>query len=350
MNLISTPETKQTVSNLECRVCQKIANKKYSEKIEKERLSHFSEDKQAKIVKVCSKCGLEKNLTDFYKDKSKIDGFRTVCKICSDKQKKAYIENNRAIIFERRKKFREKNKEKLNENQKKYYEENKDILLEYGKEYRQANRNTLSEKTKEYRKRNADKIRRQRKEFRNRNKGVLRVTAKKYYEGAVPFDTFAPHLTVDEEPIADNDGKLLARCTYCGRHFYPTRGSVKARIEALKGMKGGGAYEARLYCSDNCKRTCPTYRKQLWPAGYKPSTSREVQPELRQMRLEIDDYECQKCGKTIDEAELHCHHYTGTMQNPIESADVDNTITVCKECHKWVHTQEGCRYFELRCT
>ena len=80
-----------------------------------------------------------------------------------------------------------------------------------------------------------------------------------------------------------------------------------------------------------------------------PVTSREVQPELRQMRLEKDDYTCQKCHRTIDEAELHCHHITGVEQNPIESADLDNCITLCKKCHKWAHTQKGCRYFELMC-
>jgi hypothetical protein len=54
-------------------------------------------------------------------------------------------------------------------------------------------------------------------------------------------------------------------------------------------------------------------------------------------------------GKTIDDAQLHCHHIEGVEKNPIESADLDNTITLCKKCHKWAHTQEGCRYFELRC-
>jgi len=40
------------------------------------------------------------------------------------------------------------------------------------------------------------------------------------------------------------------------------------------------------------------------------------------MRLEMDDYVCQKCGMTIDETELHCHHIEGVMKNPIESADL----------------------------
>jgi len=42
-----------------------------------------------------------------------------------------------------------------------------------------------------------------------------------------------------------------------------------------------------------------------------------------QMRLECDGYICQKCHRTIDESELHCHHITGVEQNPIESADIE---------------------------
>ena len=169
-------------------------------------------------------------------------------------------------------------------------------------------------------------------------------------KSALSFDTYVDQIEFAEEVrrSPDDNAILEVRCTYCGRWFGPSYQQVTQRIRVLYGQKGA-AGESRLYCSQNCKKSCPTFRKISWPEGYKPATSREVQPQLRQMRLEIDDYTCQKCGKTIDEAELHCHHYTGTMQNPIESADLDNTITVCKKCHKWVHTQEGCRYFELRC-
>jgi hypothetical protein len=55
----------------------------------------------------------------------------------------------------------------------------------------------------------------------------------------------------------------------------------------------------------------------------------------------MDDYTCQntKCNKTIDKAELHCHHNTSVELNPIESADLDNCITLCKKCHIMVHRE-----------
>jgi len=63
----------------------------------------------------------------------------------------------------------------------------------------------------------------------------------------------------------------------------------------------------------------------------------------------IEMESCAKRGKTIDEVQIHCHHITGVKQNPIESADIDNCITLCKNCHKEVHQQDGCKYYELKC-
>jgi 5-methylcytosine-specific restriction endonuclease McrA len=65
--------------------------------------------------------------------------------------------------------------------------------------------------------------------------------------------------------------------------------------------------------------------------------------------LERDKWKCQKCGKTTDEVELHCHHILPINESPIESADVSNCITLCKYYHKEVHTTPGCGVGELKC-
>jgi hypothetical protein len=51
------------------------------------------------------------------------------------------------------------------------------------------------------------------------------------------------------------------------------------------------------------------------------------------------------CG---NKGTLHCHHIDPVINNPIESADVDVCITLCKSCHKEVHNKPGCKYHELR--
>ena len=91
---------------------------------------------------------------------------------------------------------------------------------------------------------------------------------------------------------------------------------------------------------------CPVYNQSKYPKGYKKATSREVQPELRQMVLARDEYICQICGS---DKSLHCHHYEGIKLNPIESADVDACITLCKKCHIKVHKLPGCGYNDMKC-
>lgn len=163
------------------------------------------------------------------------------------------------------------------------------------------------------------------------------------------YETYANKLSYAEK-TRENTTKLAGysllevRCAYCGKWFVPNRRDVISRIDSLEGRSSG---ERRLYCSDNCKKACPIFNQKKYPKGFKPATSREVQPELRQIVLERDGYRCTKCGEV--DVELHCHHIMGVVQNPIESADVDNCITLCKNCHKEVHQQKGCSYYELKC-
>jgi hypothetical protein len=65
--------------------------------------------------KTCSKCGEEKLLTDFYKNKNCKDGYRNVCKDCCKEKQNQYRNDNRDIVLEKKKK---------------YYYDNRDIILE----------------------------------------------------------------------------------------------------------------------------------------------------------------------------------------------------------------------------
>lgn len=163
------------------------------------------------------------------------------------------------------------------------------------------------------------------------------------------FSTYASQISYAEEVRRDpeNSDWLQVQCAYCGKWFTPTRCSVSHRAGCLNGSMSG---ESRFYCSDNCKLACPIYNKHYYPAGFKHTTSREVDPYLRQMVLERDDWTCQICGKTVEEAELHCHHMDPAAQNPMFQNDMDGCVTLCKDCHGWVHTQHGCKYVDLRCS
>jgi 5-methylcytosine-specific restriction endonuclease McrA len=372
-------------------------------------------------TKVCYKCKIEKDVTEFYRNKSKKDGLSSSCKQCDlnlkkdyykrkrqqklakalgyrkekraelNERAKQYYQENKDKIKLKRKIFREKNRELIGQGRKENYKENKEEIIKKQKQYYRKYKDAINMRRKIYREENKEIIQIQRREKYKRNKKQIKAKAREYYRNNIGkikirqkkyrkkyaeqlkqynieyrnkhkaqirekqikwrqakalYGTYAKQLTIDESPMIDENGFMLVKCTYCGRYFYPSNLEAQNRILAIEGKSEG---EQRLYCSDNCKLACPVFKQQVWPKDQKPATSREVQPELRQMRLACDEYSCQMCGKTIDDAQLHCHHIEGTVNNPIESADLDNTITLCKKCHKWAHTQEGCRYFELRC-
>jgi len=122
-------------------------------------------------------------------------------------------------------------------------------------------------------------------------------------------------------------------------------GEVQTRVWGLTHIAAG---ENRLYCSDNCKTACPVYNQNDWPKGFKPATSREAQPVLRQVVLERDKYTCQICYKSIPDVELHCHHILGYTQHRAYAEDPDNCVSLCKKCHKKAHKLPGCNYRDLR--
>jgi len=83
-------------------------------------------------TKRCSKCGEEKALCEFSKNKSTKDGLRSLCKTCD----KAYKQANKEKIAEQRKAYRQANKEKIAEQNKTYTQANKDKRSVYQKKRR----------------------------------------------------------------------------------------------------------------------------------------------------------------------------------------------------------------------
>lgn len=162
------------------------------------------------------------------------------------------------------------------------------------------------------------------------------------------YDTYAHQIDYAEEVRRDIEypDRLQVRCVYCNKWYTPKTTEVHGRLRVLNGNGNG---EQRFYCSNNCKIACPIYHAIKWPKGFKKVSSREVNPYLRQICFERDNWTCQICGKTAKEAQLHCHHIDPVTQNPMFQNDIDSVITLCKKCHKFVHTLPGCNYHELKC-
>ena len=86
-------------------------------------------------MKRCSKCGLEKEESKFYKDKNKNYSLRSQCKICELKLNKEYKSKNKNRIKEVRKNYILNHKDSLIKTRKKYYLKNKDKLIKKAKDF-----------------------------------------------------------------------------------------------------------------------------------------------------------------------------------------------------------------------
>lgn len=75
-------------------------------------------------TKICSKCGIEKDVCEFYNRKKSRDGKRPECKICSNESSVIYNKKNEQKINLIKQKYVNKNKEKVKTSKKKWFEKN----------------------------------------------------------------------------------------------------------------------------------------------------------------------------------------------------------------------------------
>jgi hypothetical protein len=161
------------------------------------------------------------------------------------------------------------------------------------------------------------------------------------------YDTYSNKLSWCEETRRDpnNNDILQVRCSYCGKWYMPSRDAIGGRVRSIK-INSTWKGENKFYCSNECKFLCPIYRRKIKYKFQEGDYTRELQPELRRMVFERDNWTCIKCGNT---KYLHCHHLEGIRWEPIESADMDKCITVCKDCHEEIHKKDDCGKSDMRC-
>ena len=146
-------------------------------------------------MKVCTKCKVEKDFDEFYKNARLKDGLKSQCKDCDRKyheknkeriakRKKEYNQKNREKVMEYGRKYRENNKEKIMIYQKKYIQNNRDKSLKWQRTYREKNRDKIYERTKIYRENNKDKVIEWKRKYYENNKDKVIESHKKYRENS----------------------------------------------------------------------------------------------------------------------------------------------------------------------
>ena len=259
-------------------------------------------------------------------------------------------EENAKELKEKKKKYREENKEKIQQHKKDYAAEHPELVKKQRHESYLRRKNKVLAAQKERYEQNKEDILAYLKNYREEHKNDL-ATYEKFYEKLKPY--YQENIKQDPK----NPELILIKCyrSECDNWVNPTVSQVLGRYRSIIGKSAG---DHNIYCCDECKKLCPVFNTKVFPKGFKSKNNydREAQPELRELVLKRDNYTCQHdgCGKSLAEFPdlvLHCHHKFPLNEDPACSADIDNCITLCEECHRWVHMNvPGCSYAELRCT
>jgi len=290
------------------------------------------------VSKICSKCGEEKENNEFPK-------VGRTCKKCRKLYAKKWYQREEEKKSET-KICRKCNCEKSWDEFTKRKWTCKECKRLYAKEWREKYPEKIKENNKEYSRKYPEKIKGYNGDYWKKNKEKLKKSKKEYNKSDATYDTYSIQISYAESTRRDpkNLDLLQVKCVYCGKWYNPTNQQVSSRIKALEGRERGGH---RLYCTEKCKKLCPIYHQQKYPKGQKPYYPiRGVQKEWADMVKERDGWKCVKCGSTED---LIAHHREGILWEPLESADIDVGITLCKECEKKVHRIEGCKDKEFQC-
>ena len=127
-------------------------------------------------TKICTKCEIEKPVSEFFRNKQHKSGFRSHCKDCVRK----YYEKDKEKIKKRAKEYAKNNKERVIEQRREYYIKNKKDIAWKGKEYRKINKVTILQRKKEYYYQNRNEINNYQHEWYEKNKNLQLIKVKKY--------------------------------------------------------------------------------------------------------------------------------------------------------------------------
>lgn len=128
-------------------------------------------------TKLCTKCGEEKPLEEFYKDKTKKYGRSSYCKICSSQRCKLYYQINSEVIKNASSNWQKNNREKRNAWVKKWKDIHRDEVRAAGREYYRKNKHVYER----YRALNKDRLGEKQKEWVYKNKEKVKIFQKESY-------------------------------------------------------------------------------------------------------------------------------------------------------------------------
>jgi hypothetical protein len=140
------------------------------------------------ITKTCTKCNIEKSLSEFNNGKSYKDGKTPSCKLCIKESKRLYYLKNKTKIKTSVKKYTEGNKDKIKIIKAEYYNNNKLKINEKNKTYREKNKDNIYKNRAIWYQNNKEKAKELSKQWLNNNKDKQRMIKQKYVKKRKEID------------------------------------------------------------------------------------------------------------------------------------------------------------------
>lgn len=206
-------------------------------------------------TKICTKCGIEKDLEKFY-NKNLKDGKRSICKECVkkhyelnkeriSKQHKEHYNSNKEIISKRNKQYQKLNKEVVSKQQKEYQKLNKVAISKRKKEYYKLNKEEISNWSSKYYKLNKEVISMRHKEYDQTSKGKATVARARHNRRIKENNTLNDLTSIEWTTILQLQDYQCIRCNTYFDEVNPTRdhivpveyqgGLTKDNVQALCG-------------------------------------------------------------------------------------------------------------------
>ena len=133
--------------------------------------------------------------------------------------------------------------------------------------------------------------------------------------------------------------KEIFKCVDCGCEVF--RGSTRCKVCSNKDRAKERPTCVDCGCEIGLKATrcreCHNIKQDrgLSKERTKFNVSKEWS-EVRTQCFERDDYTCQVCNVRGSQ-KLECHHVIQWKDNEDKRLELDNLLTVCYDCHKYIH-------------
>ena len=243
-------------------------------------IEYYIVGSEVPLIKICVRCGVKQDISEFNKNKNKEDGHGGVCKKCTH----IYYESN---------------KEEINAKARKWQLERPERKKKYS-----------------YRLPPEEKAR------RLAERRALRALTPKPPR-SVP-DRHAYYLA--------NKERILAKSAAWREAHKPPADPLKVEQRRLHSLEVQKATQLRKAL----KRLRKLQANPLLKAKY--GIRKYVSWVLKPLVLQRDNYSCQMCGAQVRK-DLVVHHILPASYAPERIEDFENLITLCKECHQKVHGQ-----------